>query len=608
MRKILILFLVVTCHLSLVHAAAIFPEKPANLKACYQAGQDWIRTKMWAVSDQKEIAPITFNFQLAACTAQAPEVAGFKWPKDYEYRSKAPYKSIFARSAQGDWVVASFTESSDSQASYLRVLKNGSTELMQGSALGGYFVGFDFAAYTLEKDNRAFAFQSAYLNKNASTISFNLVGMHKGKDRAFLQSLKEVIAFDTQKKNWFLKKCTYQIDPDPKNDLAKITEKCRAVEAADVVSLRDLKKATARPDETKTYRWNGVCYQEGEPTAWLAQKNKPAVKFPKVIEATAKAPVKDQNGIQYQVVTLTKTPEGRKAPALTAKWFEIIKGVDAKAMQKINQTVKNLAITSAGEIADPEFDEQQSKPTFQYSESTSEIEVSAVTKHLLTVRTDQSSMSPGQRSYDDGGYIIYDLISGEVVSQLSLFKSSKAFELFSYWVSDRFKTKLEYVFPKQWIVDSAKMPTRSLMVIPTHEGLQIIAGDTLGGHYMQDVIGTVPYVAIPSEWLSSAIKFDAPASTAAASKQTPLVKPHLNCKDEPELPQEQNICKLKVVSEYDSLLATWQSRLESKAGEAEAVEQVSNDHSAFLETLTACGDKDVACLKKKIKEQQAQLY
>jgi hypothetical protein len=600
MRKILFFILAGVSTASLADTSKIFPENPPDLKSCYEAGQAWIRARMWQMNPPKDLPAITFNSQLAACTWKTPEASNFKWPNDYEYRSKTPYHNILSLTPQGDWTVASFSETSDDSATYLRLSKKTSvTEQFYAGSLAGYFFGFDYAAYDLEKSNRAFGAQTAFLNKQGSSIYLNLAGIHEGKPRSFLQSIKETIAFDTQKKNWFSKKCLYQISPDPKNSLSAIVEKCHVNEAADLPSLQQ-GLFQARPDTTHTFRWDGVKYEEGAPTEWLAKRNAPPIKIPKLTEATSKSAIKENDGVRYQAVLLTKTPQGRKAPVSSIQWLEISAGVQPTNLKKINRALKALAFEDSDLMLEPEISDESAKPELRYGESASAVDVVSVTRDFLTVSVFNTSMAYGRRSYDSKGYVIYSLKSGEVVVPASaFFKSQKALDLFSYWATNFFKDKLTYKFPKQWTEHSGEGRTGFLTFIPRKEGIQVVVGGDMGGHYFEDFVGVVPYSVIPEDWMLSDAK-------GARSSDAPLLKPRLNCTAGLEQPDDKYICDLKLTSEYEAVLALWQARLEAQAGNADGEDNVSSDFMGLVGKFEQCGE-DKGCVKKILEEDRARL-
>lgn len=104
-------------------ADKLFPAKPASFKACYDAGQAWIRAKMPELNASPQPSRYEFNAELAACTQRVPAWAQFTWPAELAYRSKAPYQNFFAQDGSGNWIVASYSASSDSPLTYLRMPK-----------------------------------------------------------------------------------------------------------------------------------------------------------------------------------------------------------------------------------------------------------------------------------------------------------------------------------------------------------------------------------------------------------------------------------------------------------------------------------------------------
>lgn len=598
MRKILFFILAGISNIALGDTLNVFPEKPTSLKSCYQAGQVWIRSQMWEMKTSKDFSAMAFNSQLSACTWKTPEASSFKWPDEYESRSKAPYNNILALTPQGDWAVLSFSNDSLDAVTYLRLSKTTSaTERFYGASLTGYFFGFDFAAYDLRKENRAFGAQTVSLNEQASSIHLDLLGSHEGRARLFLQSVKESIAFDTQKKNWFFKKCVYQISPDPKNSLSAIVEKCHVSEAADVASLRR-GESQSRPEAMRTFRWDGVSYKEGEPTDWLAKKNTSPIKIPKLVLANSKSEIKEKDGIRYQTFLLTKTPQGRKAPVSSIQWIEISRGVESNILNKINRDLKSLAFYDSDQMLEPDINYEEKKPVVRYGESISAIEFVSATKEFLTVAILNTSMGYGMRSYDSKSYATYNLTSGEIViPATSLFKSQKTLDLFSYWSTNFFKDKLDYLFPKRWMANTVKMATGFLTLIPVKEGIQVVAGDDSGGHYFEDVVGVVPYSLIPAEWMTSNARGN-------KVRNAPLFKPRLNCASELEQPEEKKICDLKLASEYEAVLALWQVRLEGQAGNADEEGKISSEFMEFLEKLGQCGNEK-GCVKNILDEDKA---
>lgn len=113
---------------SAVHAEGLFPAKPASFKACYDAGQVWIRARMPELNASPQPSRHEFNSDLATCTERVPARAAFTWPAELAYRAKAPYKNFFTQDARGDWIVASYSESSDSPVTYFRMPKSGARQ------------------------------------------------------------------------------------------------------------------------------------------------------------------------------------------------------------------------------------------------------------------------------------------------------------------------------------------------------------------------------------------------------------------------------------------------------------------------------------------------
>ena len=598
MRKILFSILVGISNIALGDTLNVFPEKPASLKSCYQAGQVWIRSQMWRMKTSKDLSAMVFNSQLSACTWKTPEASSFKWPDEHEYRSKAPYNNILALTPQGDWAVVSYSNDSLDAATYLRLSKTTSAnERFDGASLTGYFFGFDFAAYDLQKGSRAFGAQTVSLSEQGASIQLDLLGSHEGRARLFLQSVKEAVAFDTQKKNWLFKKCLYQISPDLKNSLSAIVEKCHVNEAADVASLRR-GDSQSRPDAMRTFRWDGVSYKEGEPTDWLAKRNSSPIKIPKLILTNSKSGIKEKDGIWYQTFLLTKTPQGRMAPVSSIQWMEISRGVESRSLSKINQALKSLAFDDSDLMLEPDINYEAKKPELRYGESISAVEFVSATEEFLTVAVLNTSMGYGMRSYDSKSYVTYSLTSGEVVMPAtSLFKSKKALDLFSYWSTNFFKDKLDYLFPKRWMANTGKISTGFLTLIPVKEGIQVVVGDDSGGHYFEDVVGVVPYSMIPAQWMTS---------NARGNKlsNAPMVKPRLNCASELEQPEEKKICDLELASEYEAVLALWQVRLEGHAGNADEEDKISSEFMEFLGKLGQCADEK-GCVKNILDEDKA---
>ena len=599
MRKILFFILAGISAPSLADTTKVFPENPKDLKSCYHAGQAWLRFQMWEMKPVREVSATTFNGQLAACTWKTPEASNFRWPDEYEIRSKAPYNNILGLTPQGDWTVLSYSNDSLDAVTYLRISKKTPvTERFYSASLKGYFFGFDFAAYDLEKSNRAFGAHTVSLNEQGSSTHLDLFTSHEGQARLVLQAVKDSIAYDTETKKWLVKKCVYKIGPDPKNSLSAIIEKCRQNEAKDTASLQK-NESQLGPDNTHMLRWNGDSYKEGEPTEWLAKKSAGPIKIPQLVIVNTKSATKEKDGIQYQSILLTKTPQGRKAAVSSIQWLEISAGVEPAARKKINQALKSLAFYESDGALGPDINYEGAKPVLQYGESTSAVEFVSVTKDFLTVAIINTSFAYGHRSYDSKNHVIYSLTSGDVVTPAAgLFKSRKALDLFGYWSTDFFKNKLYYLVPKRWMVNSVRMSIPSLTFIPVKEGIQVLAADDLGGHYFEDVIGVVPYSKIPAEWMVL-------NATGQSAGKTLLLRPRLNCASELERPEEQKICHLKLGVEYEAVLALWQARLESQSGEVDEENTISSEFIEFQEKLGQCGE-DRECSKKVLEEEKAQ--
>ncbi|MGK5025112.1 hypothetical protein [Janthinobacterium sp. RB2R34] len=582
----LIMFMLVTS--SAARADELFPAQPATFNACYEAGQHWIRARMPELNASVQPSREQFNAALAACTARVPAAAQWKWPVELAYLGKAPYKNFFMQDGRGDWFVASYTESSDSALTYLRMPKNGKkAELTSSVPLNGYFFGFDFAPYEMNKAGRAFGSLTAFLTKQASTLYFELLGRVDGAGRLLLQSQREVIAYDTQNKTWFWRKCLLQLAPAPDNDLPKIIEKCRTTDAANVASLVSGTAISTRAPTSKTLQWNGKSFEEGEPTAWLAERNAPPIKFPAILSRTVKGEATGQDGLQFRRITQTQGPRGRN-PVVTNETIEILKGLPAEAARKINADIARTVAGATDGTIEPEVRDEQGSKTLYYGEMISRAQLASFARGFVVVRFSSSTMAPLHRSYDDTAYVLYDARSGVRRDMAALFNTPRELDLFAYGATARFKAP--YLFPKRWSVKDAGQSTGSLIVIPRPAGLEVLAGDGAGGHYVEDSLGMVPNADI------------------ASTLRTGQLQPRLQCAPGMERPEEQRLCAEKLVGDYETLLRRWQSRLEDVAGNAAAADKLSEEHAAFLEKIAACPDKDRACLKQRLDEQSAALH
>lgn len=571
---------------SMASSEDLFPAKPESFKACYDAGQAWIRARMPELNVSPTPSRDTFNAELAACTGRVPALAQFTWPAELAYRGKAPYQNFFTQDGRGNWIVASYSTSSDTALSYLRMPKNGAkAELISSVPLNGYFFGFDFAAYDMDKAGRAFGSLTAFLTKQASTLYFELLGRVDGAGRLLLQSQREVIAFDTQNKTWFWRKCLLQLAPAPRNDLPNIVEKCRTTDGADLASLVRGTAVSTRAS-SKTLQWNGTSFEEGEPTAWLAKRNAPPIKFPAIVTRTVKGEVQEQNGLQFRRVTQTKGPKGRH-PVVTNETIDIVKGVATEAARKINDDIARTVAAATDGTVEPEVREDDGQRSIQYGEFISKADFVSFARSFVVIRFSSSTMAPMRRSYDETAYVLYDAASGQRREMSALFDTPRAFDLFTYGATARFKAP--YLFPKRWVVKDAGQSTGSLIVIPQPGGLAVLAGDVFGGHYVEDALGMVPNADI--------------ASTLRAGQ----LQPRIACAPEMERPEEQRLCAEHLVGDYEALLRQWQARLERVAGDAAAADKLSEDHAAFLEKIAACPDKDHACLRQRLSEQSAAL-
>lgn len=568
-------------------ADKLFPAKPASFKACYDAGQAWIRAKMPELNASPQPSRYEFNAELAACTQRVPAWAQFTWPAELAYRGKAPYQNFFAQDGSGNWIVASYSASSDSPLTYLRMPKNSTTaELISSVPLNGYFFGFDFAPYDMDKAGRAFGSLTAFLTKDASTLYFELLGRGDGAGRLLLQSQREVIAFDTQKKTWFWRKCLLQLAPAPRNDLPNIVEKCRTSDAADVASLVRGTAVSTRATSSKTLQWNGTSFEEGEPTAWLAARNAPPIKFPAIVTRSVKGEVQEHDGLQFRRVTQTQGPKGRH-PVVTNETIDIVKGLAPAAARKINDDIARTVAAATDGTIEPEVRDDDGQRTIQYGEFVSKADFVSFARGFVVIRFSSSTMAPMHRSYDETAYVLYDAASGRRREMSALFDTPRAFDLFTYGATARFK--VPYLFPKRWVVKDAGQSTGSLVVIPQPGGMAVLAGDVFGGHYVETSLGMVPNADI--------------ASTLRAGQ----LQPRIACAPEMERPEEQRLCAEHLVGDYETLLRQWQARLERVAGDAAAADKLSEDHAAFLEKIAACPDKDRACLRQRLSEQSAAL-
>lgn len=574
---------------STVRAEDLFPAKPASFKACYDAGQAWIRARMPELNASPKPSRYEFNSDLAACTGRVPALAAFKWPADLAYRARAPYKNFFTQDARGNWIVASYSESSDSPVTYLRMPKNETAaEVISSVPLNGYFFGFDFAAYDMDKAGRAFGSLTAFLTRDASALYFELLGQVNGVGRLLLQSQREVIAFDTTKKTWFWRKCLLQLAPAPGNDLPKLIEKCRTSDGADVASVVHGSATSTRALTSKTLQWNGTSFDEGEPTAWLARRNAAPVKFPAILTRTIKGEVKEQDGLQFRRVTQTQGPKGRH-PVVTNEMIEIVTGVAPEPARKINEDIASTVAGATDGMIEPEVRDDDGTRTFHYGELISKADVVSFARGVVVIRFSSSTMAPLQRSYDETAYVLYDATSGIRRDMSSLFETPREFDLFAYGATARFKGKTQYLFPKRWFVRDAGQSTGSLVVIPKPGGLEVLAGDVFGGHYVEASWGIVPDAGI------------------AAALRAGQLQPRIQCAPGMERPEEERLCAEKLAGEYEALLQQWQARLEAVAGNSAAAEKLSEDHAALMEKLGACPEKDRACLKQRLSEQSAAL-
>lgn len=330
----------------------------------------------------------------------------------------------------------------------------------------------------------------------------------------------------------------------------------------------------------------------------VAPKASATIKIPKLILANTKSAIKEKDGIGYHTFLLTKTPQGRKAPVSSIQWLEISRGIEPAILNKINRALKLTALQDADLMLEPDINYESNKPEFRYGESINVVEFVSATKDFLTVAVLNTSMGYGMRSYDSKYYATYDLSSGEIVAQAtSVFKSKKTLDLFSYWATNFFRDKLDYRFPKQWVANTVQISTGFLTLIPVKDGIQVVVGDGPGGHYFEDVVGVVPYSMIPAEWMSSRAKGN-------KVNNVPLLKPRLNCASELEQPEDKKICDLKLVSEYEAVLALWQVRLERQAGNTDEEDKISSEFMEFLGKLEQCGDEQ-GCVKNILDEDRA---
>lgn len=574
---------------SAVRAEGLFPAKPASFKACYDAGQVWIRARMPELNASPQPSRHEFNSDLAACTERVPARAAFTWPAELAYRAKAPYKNFFTQDARGDWIVASYSESSDSPVTYLRMPKSGgAAEVMSSVPLNGYFFGFDFAAYNMDKAGRAFGSLTAFLTRDAATLYFELLGRVDGVGRLLLQSQREVIAFDTRKKTWFWRKCLLQLAPAPDNDLPKIIEKCRTADGADVASLVRDSAIPTRAMTGKTLQWNGTSFEEGEPSAWLARRNAAPIKFPAILTRTIKGVVKEQDGLQFRRVTQTQGPKGRH-PVVTNETIDILKGIAPESARKMNEDIARTVAAATDGTIEPEVRDDDGTRALQYGEFISKADLVSFARGVVVIRFSSSTMAPMQRSYDETAYVLYDATSGLRRDMSALFETPREFDLFTYGATARFKENAEYLFPKRWFVKDAGQSTASLIVIPKPNGLEVLVGDVFGGHYVETSLGIVPDADI------------------AVTSRAGQLQPRIQCAPGMERPEEEQLCAEKLVGEYEALLLQWQARLEAVAGNSAEADKLSEDHAALMDKISTCPDKDRACLKQRLDEQSAAL-